>query len=72
MRGSWRGLKRLDSDFCWLSLITSHYENTNGKHQKIVAAAAAKLAASPNVLRVIAPMKDLCRATIDAMPASSI
>ena len=60
------------ADFYMLGIITSHYENANGKHEKIRNAAAAKLAACPNVQRVIAPMKELCRATIEAIPASSI
>ena len=60
------------ADFCWLSLMTSHFENAGLKHQKIVAACAAKVAACPNIIRITAPMKDLCRATIDAMASSII
>ena len=61
-----------DADFYWLSIVTSHYENANGKHAEIREAAAAKLAACPNVARVLAPMRELCAPTIASLEASSI
>ena len=60
------------ADFYLLAIITSQYENENGKHERIRTATKAKLAECPNVNRVVDPMKELCRATIDALPASSL
>ena len=60
------------ADFALLAIIVSHYENANGKHATIREGAAAKLAACPNVLRVTAGIRELCAATIAAIPASSI
>ena len=61
-----------DADFYWLAIVTSHYENANGKHAEIKEAAAAKVQACPNVQRVLAPMREMCAATISALEASSI
>ena len=66
------GSQTTHADFYLLSVVTSHYENPNGKHEKIRNAGAAKVKACPNVERVLAPMRELCKATIDALPASSI
>ena len=60
------------ADFYLLSLITSCYENEATKHERIKVATRAKLAACPNVNRVLDPMKELCRATIDALPPWTI
>ena len=60
------------ADFYLLSLVTSMYENAHGKHADIKAAAAAKVQNSANVMRVLAPMRELCAATIAAIPASSV
>ena len=60
------------ADFALMAGLCSSYENPNGKHARIRDAAAAKLAASPNVLRVCAGVRALCAPHIAAMPASPI
>jgi glutathione S-transferase len=60
------------ADFGLLSMITSAYENPNGKHALIREGAAAKLAGCPHVQRVLTPMRELCAATIAALSASSL
>ena len=59
-------------DFALLAIVTSHYENAHGKHADIKAACSAKVQSCANVMRVLAPMRELCAATIAAIPASSI
>ena len=66
------GEQTTHADFYFLALITSHYENPNGKHEKIREAGKAKVQSCPNVMCVLAPMRELCKAQIDALPASSI
>ena len=61
-----------DGDFSLLALVTSHYENAGGKHADIKAATAAKLQSCANVMRVVAPMRELCAAQIAALVVSSI
>ena len=66
------GAQLTHADFYLLSIVTSHYENLHGKHSHIREAAAAKLHSCPNVMRVVAPMRELCAATIAALEPSSI
>ena len=60
------------ADFMFLSLITSHYENAHCKHPSITEAASKKVSESPNVSRVLQPMRELCADQIANMPESSI
>ena len=60
------------TDFMMLQLMTSVYENPNLKHAAMKEAFTAKLAACPNVNRVMAPMKELCAAQIAALAPSPI
>ncbi len=60
------------ADFTLLALVTSHYENAGGKHADIKAATAAKVQSCANVMRVLAPMRELCAAQIAAVVVSSI
>ena len=55
-----------------LANVTSVYENANGKHADVREAALAKIYACPNVLRVVAPMTELCAAQIANCVVSSI
>jgi len=66
------GDKITHADFTLLAFVTSHYENPNGKHAKIRDAGAAIMSECSNVVRVMAPMKELCAAQIANMEASSI
>ena len=66
------GDKITAADFALLATVTSIYENANVKHAAIRDGAAAALQASSNVQRVLAPVKELCAATIAAMPASIV
>ena len=59
-------------DFSMLACVTSVYENPNGKHAAIKEATAGFLAAATNVQRVIAPLRELCAATIAATEPSSV
>ena len=61
-----------DADFYLMAIVTSSYENANGKHAEIREAGAAKVQACPNVMRVLAPMRELCAAQISSLEASSI
>ncbi len=56
------------TDFMLLQLMTSVYENPNLKHAAMKEGFAAKMAACPNVNRMMAPMKELCAAQIAALP----
>ena len=58
------GDKMTHADFGMLALITSHYENPNGKHAAIREATAAMMSEFSNVARVMAPMRELCAAQI--------
>ncbi len=59
-------------DFMLLQLMTSVYENPNLKHAAMKEQLTAKMAACPNVNRVMAPMKELCAAQIAALAPSFI
>lgn len=59
-------------DFSMLAAVTSMYENPNGKHAAIKEATLGLLAAATNVQRVLAPMRELCAATIAATEPSSV
>ena len=59
-------------DFSMLAAVTSVYENPNGKHAAIKEATLGFLAAATNVQRVLAPMRELCAATIAATEPSSV
>ena len=66
------GDKITHADFAMIASITSLYENPNGKHAAIREACAAIMANTPNLTRVMAPMRELCAASIAALPASSV
>ena len=61
-----------DADFSLLALITGHYDNEHGKHAAIKEATRAKLSSCENVVRVLAPMRELCAAQIAALEPSSL
>ena len=67
-----RGEGKTAADFYMLGWMTSHFENPHIKSEKIRNATKAKLEACPNINRVMAPMKELCRAQIDALTPSFI
>ena len=64
------GAQMTHADFHLLAMVTRHFENTHGKHNYIKEAAATKLHSCPNVMRVVAPMRELCADTISALQPS--
>ena len=61
------GDKVTDADFTLLNLVTGQLDNAGSKHAAIREATAAKLQSSENVLRVVAPMRELCADQIAAL-----
>ena len=66
------GDKITDADFALLNIVTGQLDNAGSKHAAIREATSAKLQSSENVLRVVAPLRELCADQIAALPVCPI